>query len=75
MSDARAQAEVPTTKWPAEMERPHRRLSDKVRDAIQQALAQGRHEIADCLTLVHQAINEQDEALLVQRRHEDLGRE
>ncbi len=76
MSDARAQAEAPTTTWPAAMERPNRRLSDKVRNALQQALADGRREIADRLTLVYQALAEEEEggARLLERRREDLDR-
>lgn len=74
MSDARAQAKAPTTTWPAGMERPNRRLSDKVRDAVQQALGDGRREIADRLTLVSQALAEEEGAWLVERRREDPDR-
>ncbi|MEE8245841.1 MAG: hypothetical protein V3S87_01115 [Alphaproteobacteria bacterium] len=74
MSDARAQAAAPTTTWPAGMERPNRRLSDKVRDAVQQALGDGRREIADRLTLVSQALAEEEGAWLLKRRREDLDR-
>ena len=74
MSDARAQAAAPTTTWPAGMERPNRRLSDKVRDAMQQALANGRREVADRLTLVYQALAEEEGAWLHRRRREDLDR-
>ena len=74
MSDARAHAAAPTTKWSAGMERPNRRLSDKVRDAVQQALADGRREIADRLTLVYQALAEEEGTRLLERRREDLDR-
>ncbi len=75
MSDARAQAEAPTRRWPAGMERPNRRLSDKVRAAMRQALADGRREIADRLTLVSQALAEEEEgAWPHKRRREDLDR-
>jgi len=74
MSNLRAQAAAPATTWPAAVERPNRRLSDKVREAIEQALADGRREISDRLTLVYQAINDEEGALLLKRRREDLER-
>jgi hypothetical protein len=74
MSNVRTQAGAPVTTWPAGIERPNRRLSDKVRDAMQHALADGRREIADRLTLVYQAINDEEGAMLVKRRREDLER-
>ncbi len=74
MRDARAQTAAPTTACPAGMERPNRRLSDKVRDAMKQALGDGRREIADRLTLVCQALAEEEGTWLLKRRREDLDR-
>lgn len=48
-----------------------RRLSDKILDALQQALSQGRDEVAKRLELVHQAVQEEDEYLSNKRRSED----
>lgn len=72
MSELRAHTKAPATPFPARLERPKRRLSDKVREAMQHALADGRREIADRLTLVYQAINDEEGDMLLKRRREDL---
>ena len=74
MSNLGAHTKAPVTPFPAAVERPRRRLSDKVREAMQHALADGRREIADRLTLVYQAINDEEGAAMLKRRREDLER-
>jgi hypothetical protein len=47
-----------------------RRLSDKIREAIRQAITQGRDDISERLLLCRQAVAE-DDATHPQRRRED----
>ena len=54
--------------------RPKRRLSDKIKGALDQAITQGRREIAERLELLHQSLVE-DEALYVRRIDRDDVRE
>jgi len=46
----------------------NRRLADKILDAVQHALTQGREEIAQRLDLIYQALCEDDEYLENKRR-------
>lgn len=59
---------------PGTIEAPKRRLSDKVRDAMRQACAQGRRKIAEHLRLTCQAIVEDESACASGRRAEDWER-
>ena len=47
-----------------------RRLSDKLLDAFQHALSQGREEIAQRLELIRQSVEEEDEYLGNKRQRE-----
>jgi hypothetical protein len=49
----------------------NRRLSDKVKEAVEHALAHGRERIARRLELLHQAIVEEDEAYSDNRRRKE----
>ncbi len=49
----------------------HRRLSDKLLDACQLALEQGRKELARRLRLIHQSLLEDEVAQGYERRLED----
>ncbi len=57
--------------WPNVSVDTDRRLSDRLKQAIQQACAQGRREIAERLTLVYHAIVEEDLEHHLRRRRED----
>lgn len=50
---------------------PHRRLSDKLRLAVKQAIAQGRDQVAEHLLLCNQAIADEDYEFPNDRRGRD----
>lgn len=49
----------------------NRRLSDKLRLAVKQAVAQGRDQVTEHLLLCNQAVAEEDDAFTENRRARD----
>lgn len=58
----------------SEDENPQRRVSDKIRDAIERAVEVGRREIAERLRLVYQSVVDEDENHPRDRRGRDRRR-
>jgi hypothetical protein len=49
----------------------NRRLADKIVDALETAWEQGREEVAKRLSLIHQALMEEEPGVKVRRRSSD----
>ncbi len=61
----------PSNHAPAEQPPSRRRLSDKISDAIAHAMSQGRKRIAENLSLIQQAIVEEEADIASERRADD----
>ena len=61
----------PSNHAPAEQTPPRRRLSDKISDVIAHAMSQGRTRIAEHLSLIQEAIVEDEADVGSERRADD----
>ncbi len=69
--DRHDQSRDPSNHAPAEQPPPRRRLSDKIREAIAHAMSQGRTRIAEHLSLIQDAVVEDDADVASERRADD----
>ena len=61
----------PSNHAPAEQPPPRRRLSDKISEAIAHAISQGRTRIAEHLSLIQDAVVEDEADVASERRADD----
>ncbi len=61
----------PSSHAPAEQPPARRRLSDKISDAITHAVSQGRTRIAEHLSLIQEAVVEEEADVASERRADD----